>query len=97
MAKPYSLDLRIRVINKIKEKSLTQLQAAKTFDVGIATIKRWVKINKDSGNLSPKIPTVTRPRKVDYKKAKKLIEKNPDKTLKELGKILGTKDMLWTV
>ncbi len=97
MAKPYSLDLRIRVINKIKEKSLTQLQAAKTFDVGIATIKRWVKINKDSGNLNPKIPTVTRPRKVDYKKAKKLIEKNPDKTLKELGKILGTKDMLYVI
>ena len=62
MAKPYSLDLRIRVINKIKEKSLTQLQAAKTFDVGIATIKRWVKINKDSGNLNPKIPTIMTPK-----------------------------------
>ncbi len=32
------------------------------------------------------MPTRTRPRKVDYKKVQKFIEKNPDKTLKEIGK-----------
>ena len=31
------------------------------------------------------MPTVTRPRKVDYKKTQKFIEENPDKTLKEIG------------
>ncbi len=34
----------------------------------------------------------TRPRKVDYKKAKRFIEKNPDKTLKKIGNKFGVKD-----
>ncbi len=34
----------------------------------------------------------TRPRKVDYEKAGIFIEKNPDKTLKEIGDAFGVKD-----
>jgi transposase len=42
-------------------------------------------------------PTVTRPRKVNYKEAKIFIEKNPDKTLKEIGVAIGTKDALYVI
>jgi len=38
------------------------------------------------------IPNIPRPRKVDYKKVQKFIEKNPDKTLKEIGDKFGVKD-----
>jgi hypothetical protein len=47
--------------------------------------------------LLHKVPTVTRPRKVNYKKAQKFIEKNPDKTLKEIGAAIGTKDALYVI
>jgi transposase len=57
------------------------------------TIARYVKIYKETEDIKPKIPTLTRPRRVDYEKARKYIEVNPDKTLKEMGKVLGTKDM----
>ncbi len=85
MPKAYSLDLRIRVIENLKKNNVTQAQAADIFKVSLRTIKRWVKLNNKTGSVNPKIPISTRPRKVDYKKAQRFIEKNPDKTLKEIG------------
>ena len=51
----------------------------------MATLRRWVQPYKETGSLDHKVSVVTRPRKVDYKKIQKFIEKNPDKTLKEIG------------
>ena len=85
MVKPYSLDLRIRVIGNLIEGNITQLAAADIFKVSLRTVKRWVKLHKKTGSIKPKIAISTKPRKVDYKKVKKFIEKNPDKTLKEIG------------
>jgi putative transposase len=85
MPKPYSLDLRSRVIKRVKSGKESHQQIADSFEIGVATLRRWIKLNKDYGSLSHKIPTTTRPRKVDYKKVEKFIENNPDKTLKELA------------
>ena len=97
MAKPYSLDLRIRVIENLKDASMTQLEVADTFRISLRTIKRWVKINKRNGSVEPKKVLVTKPRKVDYLKAKNFIEKNPDKTLKEIGDYIGTKNVIYVI
>lgn len=97
MAKPYSKDLRTRVIKRLGKRNVTHDQLAETFDIGVATIRRWIKLNHDTGSLEPRKALVTRPRKVDYKKAKKFIEKNPDKTLKEIGAAIGTKDALYVI
>ena len=85
MAKPYSLDLRMRVIENLVEGNITQAAVADIFKVSLRTVKRWVKLYNKTGSINPKIPISTKPRKVDYKKAKKFIEENPDKTLKEIG------------
>jgi transposase len=85
MAKPYSLDLRIRVIENLAEGNITQLAVAAIFKVSLRTVKRWVKLHNKTGSIDPKVPISTKPRKVDYKEAKKFIEENPDKTLKEIG------------
>jgi transposase len=85
MPKPYSLDLRYRVIKRVKSGKESHQQIADGFEIGVATLRRWIKLSKDYGSLSHKIPTATRPRKVDYKKVGIFIEKNPDKTLKELA------------
>jgi transposase len=92
MAQAYSNDLRVRVINRIQDGKESHQQVADIFDVGVATVRRWIKLHKETGSLNCKVPTVTRPRKVDYKKAQKFIAKNPDKTLKEIGQKFGVKD-----
>ena len=97
MAKPYSLDLRIRVIENLKDGSMTQQEAADAFRISLRTIKRWTKINKRNGSMEPKKALVTKPRKVDYLKAKNFIEKNPDKTLKEIGTYIGTKNVIYVI
>ena len=85
MPRPYSKDLRIRVINRVKEDKELHQQIADNFGIGVATLRRWIQLYKETGSLDHKVPVVTRPRKVDYKKIQKFIEKNPDKTLKEIG------------
>lgn len=98
MAKAYSEDLRLKVIKKYQTTSgITHKEIAEMFNIGIATFRRWLKLIKDTGKIKPKIPTITRPRRVDYERARKYIEDNPDKTLKEMGKVLGTKDMYYVM
>jgi transposase len=98
MAKPYSLDLRMRVIENLVEGNITQAAVADIFKVSIRTVKRWVKLHNKTGSINPKIPISTKPRKVDYKKAKKFIEENPDKTLKEIGeKFKVTGKAVWYI
>ncbi|MBM5782749.1 MAG: hypothetical protein FJ368_04935 [Pelagibacterales bacterium] len=92
MVQAYSKDLRVRVINRLKNGKESHQEIADNFEIGVATLRRWVRLHKETGSLDCKVPTVTRPRKVNYKKAQKFIEKNPDKTLKEIGEKFGVKD-----
>ncbi len=91
MPRPYSEDLRVRVVNRVKSGDGHQ-RIADDFRVGVATLRRWIKLYKDTGALRYKIPFATRPRKVDYDEVQKFIEKNPDKTLKEIGDKFGVTD-----
>lgn len=97
MAKPYSKDLRIRVINKVNEENVTHSQVSDTFKIGIATVRRWIELNRDTGGVEPRKAMTTKPRKIDYEEARKFIENNPDKTLKEIGDAIGTKDALYVI
>ena len=96
MPKPLSNDLRERVI-KYSEEGFVQRAIAETLKVSTSFVSRLLKRYKEEKTIKPKIPKITRPRKVDYEKARKYIEENPDKTLKEMGKILGTKDMFYVM
>lgn len=79
MAKAYSEDLRIRVVNRVKENKESHQQIADNYGVGVATLRRWIKLHKDTGSLLHKVPTVTRPRKVNYKKPRSLSKRIPIK------------------
>ena len=52
MAKPYSQDLRKRVL-KYLEKNNDKQAASILFQVGIATVYRWVARKKKQGNVKP--------------------------------------------
>jgi len=53
MARPYSRDLRERVVQSV-ERGRSRRQAAAIFGVGIATVIKWVRIWRDSGRLEAK-------------------------------------------
>jgi transposase len=53
MARPYSRDLRERVVLAV-ENGLSRRRAAAVFGVGIATVIEWVRIWHDSGRLEAK-------------------------------------------
>lgn len=96
MAKAYSLDLRQRVFGLLT-KGKSKLFIEDNLGVATKTILKWQKRYEEVGTMEKIIPAVTRPRKVDYKKAQKFIENNPDKTLKEIGAAIGTKDALYVM
>jgi transposase len=96
MAKAYSLDLRQRVFDLLN-KGKSKLFIEETLGVSTKTILKWQRRYESTGSIDKIIPITTRPRKVNYKKAKKFIEKNPDKTLKEIGAAIGTKDALYVI
>lgn len=87
MVKAYSEDLRIKVINYINQ-GFSQISACEIFQIGRNTIYRWKIQQKTTNSLKPKI-IIRNPRKINYQKLKEVITENPDKTLKELGKIFN--------
>lgn len=53
MTRPYSIDLRERVVAAVVEGGLSRRQAAVHFDVAISTVIRWVRQFLDSGSVAP--------------------------------------------
>ncbi len=91
MPKPYSLDLRERVVASL-EKKVPQKQTAEMFSISVESVKRWWKRYKEEKTIKPKIPITTKPRMVSYDKIRKYVEDNPDSTQKEIGNHFGLKD-----
>jgi transposase len=82
--KPYSKDLRLRVLSAV-DRGVPREQVAKTFSVSMPTIKRWLRRRRQTGDVEPK-PIPGRP----SVKAKMLeewlphhLEANDDLTLEE--------------
>jgi len=51
--KPYSKDLRLRVLAAVDAGSPRE-QVAKTFSVSMPTIKRWLKRRRETGDVEPR-------------------------------------------
>jgi transposase len=51
--KPYSKDLRLRVLAAV-ERGVPREEVAKTFSVSMPTIKRWMKRRRETGDVEPK-------------------------------------------
>lgn len=84
MPKSYSVDLREKVLQYL-EKNQNREAASRLFQVGIATIYRWLSFKKEKGNIEP----LRRPyayKKIDDQKLIDYIEKNPDHFLSEIAK-----------
>lgn len=53
MARPYSVDLRERVVAAVREGGLSRRQAADRFGVAISTAIKWVDRYKQTGSVAP--------------------------------------------
>jgi transposase len=82
--KPYSKDLRLRVLSAV-DAGTPREEVAKTFSVSMPTIKRWLKRRKESGDVEPEPIPGRPPRKGAMLKEwlPKHLEANDDLTLEE--------------
>jgi transposase len=53
MGKPYSLDLRERVVAAVEKHGLSRRQAAARFGVGVRTAISWVRRFRETGSVAP--------------------------------------------
>ncbi len=54
MGKPYSLDLRERVVGAVETGGLSRHRAASVFGVGVSTVIAWVRRFRETGSVSPR-------------------------------------------
>src|SRR5437764_1649915 len=53
MARPYSLDLRERVVAAVQKGGMSRRRAAAQFGVGISTVINWVRRLRETGSVAP--------------------------------------------
>lgn len=85
MAKPYSEDLRERVVAAV-EGGLSRRRAAALFDLGISTVIHWVRRLRETGSVAAKPMGGDRRSRLTGERAWILgcIEAEPDLTIEEL-------------
>jgi transposase len=82
--KAYSKDLRLRVLAAV-ERGMPRAQVAKTFGVSVSSIKRYVRLREQTGDVQPKpIPgPPARKRMILEEELPAQVRLNPELTLEE--------------
>ena len=83
--KPYSEDLRLRVLAAV-DRGTPRREVAETFGVSMPTIKRWLKLRRETGGVEPRKGTPGPPARKGAALEEWLPEQlrnNPDLTLEE--------------
>lgn len=52
MARPFSIDLRERVVSAVED-GMSRRQAASHFDIGVSTVIKWVRRFRATGSVAP--------------------------------------------
>lgn len=85
--KPYSMDLRERVIEAHERGDSTQAELAERFSVSVSWVEKLVRQWRETGTFAPKPHGGGRRAKVSGKALERLkacVEETPDATLEEL-------------
>ena len=88
MEAAYSYDLRLKVIKFLDEKKKIK-EASKVFGISRKTIMEWKQLKKVTGDVKAKTGYHTGNRRIikDTVNFIKFVEKNSDKSAKELGEL----------
>lgn len=85
--KPYSLDIRQKIIDTYQEGEISQRQLAKRFRVTLSFIQKLLKQYRETGTIAPKVRTQQTPTKLNAEQMatlETLVNDNNDATLAEL-------------
>lgn len=85
--KPYSTDLRIRVVQAYEHREGAMRQLATTFRVSLSCVRRLLKHYRETGSVAPKPHGGGYPAKVNasgFEVVQALVQVAPDATLSEL-------------
>jgi transposase len=83
MSRAYSDDLRSRIVRAVEDEGMRLPQAAARFAVGLASVKRYLKQWRTTGDLTPR-PHPGRPRAIppgEHARLVALFAADPDATL----------------
>jgi transposase len=94
--KPYSMDLRERVIGACEQGEETK-QVAKRFGVSPAWVRRLKQHKRERGDIIPRTGGGSRGRKIDRVRLAELVAEQPDATLVELRDKLGITVTPWAI
>jgi putative transposase len=91
MARPYSNDLRERIVSAVEEEGLSRRRAAERYGVGVSTAIRLVRRFRDTGGVAPGKMGGHRPKKLSGPWREWMIERcrEGDFTLRGLVDELG--------
>jgi transposase len=90
--KPYSMDLRERVVAACDARSGTREQIAERFGVSTSWIRRLLQRRRETGSIAPAPQNAGRKPKLNdrqMERLRRLVARRPDATLKELKRHLG--------
>jgi transposase len=89
MAKPYSYDLRQKVIQAIELDGMKKSEAAQVFQISRNTINLWLQRKASTGDYKalPSQPPGNGHKITDWEKFEKFVEVNGDKTQVEMAKL----------
>lgn len=93
--RPYSIDLRMRVISYIEEGN-SQRAAAKFFKISKSAVHQWYNRYKNKGHCDPK-PNIGSKGKLNQQDIEDYVTKNPNVRLKDLSEIFKASiSSIWT-
>lgn len=92
--RPYSLDLRQKIVDAYAAGDISQRKLAKNFRVTLSFVQSLLKQQRESGTIAPKIRTEQTPTKLNAEQLeilRQLVTEQPDATLAELRERLHQK------
>jgi transposase len=89
MPKPYSYDLRQKVIQAIELDGMSQNRAAKAFHISRSTINLWCQRQASTGDCKakPNLPQGNGHKITDWEKFREFVKVNGEKTQVEMAKL----------
>jgi len=91
MPKPYSYDLRQKVMQAIEMDGLKKNEASQLFDISRNTINLWFKRRDKTGDIKVKVRVSSsqKPKISDWEKFREFVKEHGDKTQAEMAKLWG--------
>lgn len=85
--KPYSLDLRQKMVAAYQAGGISQRKLASNFGVALSSVQNLLTRHREQGTIAPKVRTEQTPTKLNPEQLevlRQLVEEQPDATLQEL-------------